>query len=82
MYVAAIAEHIEHISRLVRMSVLDTKVDGSKPCSSMLFPRARHFIRIASVDSAVKSVPGGDSLVKDVQCYEHFGGIALKNHAF
>ena len=48
----------------------------------MLFPRARHFIRIASVDSAVKLVPGGDNLVKGVQCYELFGGIALKNHAF
>ena len=48
----------------------------------MLFPRARDFIRIASVDSAVKLVPGGDNLVKDVQCYELFGGIALKNHAF
>ena len=44
----------EHIGRLARMSVLDTEVDGSNPGSSMLFPRARHFIRIASVDSAVK----------------------------
>ena len=43
---------------------------------------ARDFIRIASVDSAVKWVPGGDNLVKGVQCYELFGGIALKNHAF
>ena len=25
---------------------------------------------------------GGDNLVKGVQCYELFGGIALKNHAF
>ena len=33
---------------------LDTKVDGSNPGSSMLFPRAGHFIRIAAVDSAVK----------------------------
>ena len=41
-----------------------------------------YFIQIASVDSAVKRVPGGDNLVKDVQCYELFGGIALKNHAF
>ena len=32
--------------------------------------------------SAVKWVPGGDNLVKDVQCYELFGGIALENHAF
>ena len=31
-----------------------------------------------SVDSAVKLVPGGDNLVKGVQCYEPFGGIALK----
>ena len=41
-----------------------------------------YFIRIASVDSAVKRVSGGDNLVTDVQCYELFGGIALKNHAF
>ena len=30
----------------------------------------------------MKLVPGGDNLMKDVQCYELFGGIALKNHAF
>ena len=30
----------------------------------------------------MKGVPGGDNLVKDAQCYELFGGIALKNHAF
>ena len=29
---------LEHIGRLVRMSVLDTEVDGSNPDSSMLFP--------------------------------------------
>ena len=46
----------------------------------MLCPWARHFIGIASVDSAVKCVPGGDNLEKGVQCYEFFGGIALKNH--
>ena len=71
-----------YICRLAWMSVLDTEVDGSNPNISMLFPWARHFIRIDSVDSAVKWVPGGDNLVKDVQCYELFGGIALKNHAF
>ena len=27
-------------------------------------------------------VPGGDNLVKGVQCYELFGGIALKIHTF
>ena len=73
---------IEHIGRLARRSVLDTEVDVSNPGSSMLFPCVRHFIRIASVDSAVKCLPGGDNLVKDVQCYELFGGIALKNHTF
>ena len=31
---------------------LDTDVDGSNPGISMLCPCARHFIRIASVDSA------------------------------
>ena len=28
----------DNIGRLVRMSVLDTEVDGSNPGSSMLFP--------------------------------------------
>ena len=64
------------------MSVLDTEVDGRNPGSSMLFPWPRNFIRIASVDSSVKWVPSGDNLVKNVQRYEFFGGIALKNHAF
>ena len=48
----------------------------------MFSPWARDFIRIASVDSAVKWVPGWDNLEKGVQCYELFGGIALKNHTF
>ena len=61
---------------------LVTEVDGSNPGKIMLIPWARYFICIASVDSAVKWVPGGDNLVKDVQCYELFWGIALKNHAF
>ena len=26
--------------------------------------------------------PDGDNLVKGVQCYELFGGIAFKNHIF
>ena len=67
---------------MVRMSILDTKVDGSIPSINMFSPWARDFIRIASVDSAVKWVPGGDNLVKGVQCYELFGGIALKIHTF
>ena len=33
---------------------LDTEVDGSNHGISMLCPSARYFIRIASVDSAVK----------------------------
>ena len=64
------------------MSILDTKVAGSNLSINMFSPWARDFIRIASVDSAVKWVPGGDNLVKGVQCYELFGGIALKNHTF
>ena len=64
------------------MSILDTKVAGSILSINMFSPWARDFIRIASVDSAVKWVPGGDNLVKGVQCYELFGGIALKNHTF
>ena len=61
---------------------LDTEVDSSNPCISMLCPRARHFISIGSVASALKWVPGGNNLVKVVQCYELFGGIALKNNDF
>ena len=33
-------------------------------------------------DSDVKLVPGWDNLMKGAQCYEHFGGIVFKNHAF
>ena len=64
------------------MSILDTKVAGSNLSINIFSPWARDFIRIASVDSAVKWVPGGDILVTGVQCYELFGGIAHKNHAF
>ena len=53
---------------------LDTEVDGANTSISMLCHWARHFIHIASVDSAVKWVPCGDNLVKGVQCYELFGG--------
>ena len=70
------------IGVVVRMSILDTKVAGSNLSINMFSPWARDFIRIASVDSAVIWVPGGDNLVKGVQCYELFGGIAHKNHAF
>ena len=50
-----------------------TKVDSSNTGSiSMLCPRARHLICIALVNSAVKLVPGGDTLVKGVHCYELF----------
>ena len=61
---------------------LVTEVDASNPGNSMLFPWARYFFCIASVDSAVKWVPGGDNFAMDVQCYELFGGITLKSHAF
>ena len=27
-------------------------------------------------------VPGGNNLVMGVQCYELFGGLAIKNHSF
>ena len=64
------------------MSTLDTNVAGSNHSIKMFSPWARDFIRIASVDSAVKWVLGGDNLVKGVQCYELFGGIALKIHTF
>ena len=70
--------HMWTIGVVVRMSILYTKVAGSNLSINMFSPWARDFIRIASVDSAVKWVPGGDNLMKGVQCYELFGGIALK----
>ena len=73
---------LEQIGRLVWMSVSGHRGRRLNPGNSMLSPWARDFICIASVDSAVKWIPGGDNLVKDVQCYELVGGIALKNHAF
>ena len=79
---SGVPHHCQHIGLVVRMSILDIEVDGANPSISMFSPWARDFIRIASVDSAVKWVPGGDNLVKGVQCYKLFGGIALKNHAF
>ena len=39
---------------VVIMSVSNMAVDGSYPGIGMMCPRERHFIRIASVDSAVK----------------------------
>ena len=51
---------------------LDAEVDGSNPGNSMLFPWARYFICIASVDSAVKWVPGGDNPVKGVMSVMSF----------
>ena len=70
------------IGLVVRMSILDTEVDGSNPSISMFFSLSKRLYRISSVDSAVKLVPGGDNLVKVVQCYELFEGIAHKNYAF
>ena len=58
---------------------MDTEVDGSNPGISMLCPCASHITRIASVDSAV---PDGVNLVKGIQCFELYRGIAFKNHAF
>ena len=60
---------------------LETEADGSNHSINMLLHWARHLICIASFDSAVKLVPGGENLVKGVQRYELLGGIALKNHA-
>ena len=38
VFVLIISLVLEHIGWLVRMSVLDTEVDGSNPGNSMLFP--------------------------------------------
>ena len=39
-------------------------------------------VRLFVVVVSCGVLPGGDNLVKGVQCYELFGGIALKNHTF
>ena len=45
----------------------DTEVDFSKPgCISMMCHRARHLIGIASVDTAVKCIPDGNTIVKGI----------------
>ena len=74
--------NLENIGHVVGMSVSGYRGWRFEPRINMFFPWARHFIRIVSVDSAVKWVPDGNNLVKNVQCYEIFGGIALKNHVF
>ena len=63
------------------MSVLDTEVDSSNP-ASVCCVLEQDTVHVASVDSAVKCVPDGFNLVNGVQCYDLFGGIALKNRAF
>ena len=65
---------------MVECRFLDTEVDSLNPGFGMLCPCAKTLF--ASVDSAVKLVPGGNNLVKGVQCYELIGGIALNNQAF
>ena len=71
---------VGHVGHVDGMSVSGYRGCRSNPGISMLCPSGRHFIRIASVDSAVTLVPGWDNIVKGVQCYEHFGGMALKNY--
>ena len=46
----------------------------------MFSPWARDFICIASVDSAVKWVPGGHNLVKGLQSSVNYSKKAIKNH--
>ena len=50
--------HLPHSTRNTELAFecrfLVAEVDGSNPGNSMLFPCARYFICIASVDSAVK----------------------------
>ena len=44
------------------------------PAASLCCVLEQDTSRIASVDLAVERVPGGDTIVKGVQCYEFFGG--------
>ena len=60
-------EQIGHVAR-IKVSLIQRSTVRN-PAASVCCVLEQHFIRIASVDSAVKRVSGGDNLVKGVQCY-------------
>ena len=61
---------------------LDTEVDSSKPWHQyVVFLNKILYLHCIS-RLTCKMSTRWDNIVKGVQCYEHFGGIALKNHAF
>ena len=73
---------LEHIGRLPGMLVSGYRGRRFEPrqqyvvsLSQTLYPQC--FSRLICEMST-----RWDNLMKDVQCYELFGGIALKNHAF
>ena len=66
-----------YIGRVVIMSVSGYRNPASV-CSVLEKTLYSHcFSGISS-----KCVSGGDNLAKGVHCYELFGGIVLKNHAY
>ena len=62
------------------MSILDTKVDGSNPKHQYVFSLRKRLYPHCFSRLSCEMSTGGDNLVKGVQCYELFGGIALKIH--
>ena len=64
----------EHICHVIRMSVSGYSGRGFEPRQHQYaMSLSKTLYRISSVDSAVKCVPGGATLVKGIQCYDLFG---------
>ena len=65
---------MERIVHVVRMSISGNRYCRFEPGIIILYHCARHFIRIASVVTAMKYAPAGHNLVK--------GRNRKRNHAF
>ena len=71
-----------HIGLVVRISILDTKGRRFEPQHQYVFSLSKRFYpHCFSRLSCEMSTRWGQPR-EGVQCYELFGGIALKNHAF
>ena len=73
---------LEHIGIVVRMSILDTKGRRFEPQHQYVFSLSKRLYPHCFSRLSCEMSTRWDNLVKGVQCYELFGGIALKNHAF
>ena len=73
---------VEHIGRLARMSASGYRGRRFEPRQQYVVSLSKilnmHFFSRLSCEMSTR----WGNLVKDVQCYKLFGGIALRNHAF